>query len=211
MVSNILQIFLLTVVLLINIRYDMYEVVDMHVSWQKPRSWGLGLPCRELSVFGQSQAEYYPKKEDSMKLTAYLTIVLLLSFALTIGSAFAENQPPTVFPVPGANVRVLLDPQTPIKECITDENGEFSVTWDEISAKVIKGRDVLPLSHQVRLLFKITPPQGFQFLAESSMVSLNIARFENRKSTMKFVLYFRKLDSKTNKGAFVINPKMDSG
>lgn len=102
-----------------------------------------------------------------------------------------------------------------IKEAYPDSKGEFHVTSAEIGTKVVRFRAGSELSESIKFSFDVIAPPDFPYVPETNRLDVVFPARKGTKITEKtkftFKLLFKPIKAGTNKGAFIINPKMDSG
>jgi hypothetical protein len=151
------------------------------------------------------QYRFQGGKEKIKKLTMFVVSMLFLTSAPL---ARASE------PVPGAEITVeQVSGPVVVKKCVTDSNGEFSVTVAEIEAayknngraKIIK--QVKP-GDVITFLMTIKRPVGFMSATNQVSIARTVTS-ENQRFVFTLV-WEKEGHTKTNKGSFAINPKAQS-
>ena len=143
------------------------------------------------------------------KLTMFVVSMFFLTSAALV---FSQGVKRASEPVPGAEITVEQVPgPIVVKKCVTDANGGFWVTIEEIESAEKNGRAIFKQvkpGDKITLLMTIKPPVGF--MSTSNQVTLTIIEISKKQKIELSLLWEKEGLTKTNKGSFAINPKAQS-
>jgi len=166
-----------------------------------------------------------------MKTTFFFYLTLLVGFVLLNNEAFSQETKDQkkaldAFitattksveksePVPGAEITVEQVPgPIVVKKCVTDKNGEFSVSIEEIELAYKKiertgSSKIASSSNEINLQITVKPKDPTKYSTLTNTVIMKVKKSDGPKFV--FVITWQKSTTKTNKGAFAINPKAQS-
>jgi hypothetical protein len=155
-----------------------------------------------------------------MKTKLVFFLALLAGFSLFSGNAFSQEKMMSKSePVPGAEITVEQVKPTQVKSAAgSGESGPAEKTQFDVILKskltsndkgeftlVVTPDQFKKLPDEFKLKFTIKPKDQNKFPAETNSVVVKVKKSDGPKFV--FVITWQKSTTKTNKGAFAVNPK----